>query len=112
VKGIAMYIPSQKKDVVFTVIIGALLLVLALTWNAKRMATDELEITKFKLSNCEDDLKREKARRNRPQELVMDQSAAPIIDKHNAIMDMLLRRMKNGELSKSMMAEYEQILKR
>lgn len=106
-----MYIQSKTKDVVFTVVAGLLLLSIALVWNSRRNAKDQLEITKFKLANCEDDLKREKARHNRPQEVAMDQSALPIIKTHNAVLDMLTRRMQNGELSESMKREFETILR-
>lgn len=121
-----MYIQSKTKDVIFTVVAGLLLLSIALSWNSGRITKDELEITKFKLSSCESNLKSEKLSVARLKEEVASEKrrvlesmndaariankATPTIKKYNSIMEMLLRRMQNGELSKSMIKEYEQIL--
>lgn len=111
-----MYIQSKTKDVLFTVVSGVLLLAIALTWNAGNHAKNSLEICEFKLSNCEKDLRWEKENNKRLTEsnnksLDMVKNTFPTLDQHKAIMEMMYRRIKNGEVSKSMMTEYEKILK-
>jgi hypothetical protein len=120
-----MYIQSKTKDVVFTVVAGMLLLALALTWNSRSHLIVELDVCRFTLKNCESDLKREKENIERLRDQVLSEQqlardntyalskkAIPIIEKFNDFIEMMDRRLKNGELSKSIMDEYAQIFKR
>jgi hypothetical protein len=115
-----MFIPSSKKDVVLTIIICALTLVLALTWRSKQIAVGELEIAKYKLSSCQDDLKLAKEKNQSLKEisnksLALSEKLNATFDKtttqHIAIMDMMYRRIKNGEVPEPIVREYLQIVK-
>lgn len=113
-----MYIQSKAKDVVFTIISGGLLLALALTWNAGNHVKGSLEICEFKLKSCEADLKSEKEMHERTKASLKEQlntvksSTLPLIDTHQAIIEMLDRWNGKGYLSESMTREFVQILKK
>ncbi len=112
-----MLIQSSKKDVVLTIIVCALTIMLALTWRSKKIAVGELEIAKYKLSSCQDELKLAKEKNqalkeNSSKSLDLAKNTLPLLDQHKAIMDMMYRRINNGEVSQSMMREYTDILKR
>jgi len=122
-----MYIPSNKKDVVFTIAAGLLMLTLALTWNSGRQAKLELAITKVKLVNCEDDLKREQERHNRTKAAMESASQGlrnnlnageaialktiPLLKNNSAIIELIARWAKSGKLSSDMLQEATVVLK-
>jgi hypothetical protein len=111
-----MYIPSSKKDVVLTVIICTLTIALAVIWHSHQIANGELEIAKYKLASCEEDLKKAKEknqvlRDSSIKSVELAENTIPILERHKAVTDMICRRIKNGEISEPIIREYLQIVK-